>query len=509
MPLMNLKKIVDVWLNLDSFFQSVSHHGKITDEKEYQIKLDGFELLFFELLKPKIFEDFQEIDSLILCIENSDPIGKSIIENLLLKISKPSSFEYFINNLKSDKWIKILKDLHPEVLKNPFDSIKTKDGTTYPIWPISKYFLRLVDQHPKLIANLIKEVRPTDNFRIHIDFIDCSLKMPTEQASEIGKLAIGWIRECQYEQMPSKCIQLALKLSLGNKHRLALSLVEEVLQLKDLNNSTNTNREAVTKIDQFDLQNILKNELPSLVSAIGENVIFSLIKILNKVLLIEDDARIPAEDLSYIWRPQIKDNSNLVNQYSCKNLLINSIIDCSLKFINAQPAKALQIIDKFFESPIGVFYRIGICLANCDETPLSKIKQILLDNIYYQQESTWAEFYSLLNKKFNNLSVDEQNNVFTIILNDYRNKNEEAWQYRALTAIKEYLPDNLKEKYLLLDEKYKKEIVGGIIVSSYSWIGPVSSISDEEFEQKNYKDLFEYLKLGHLQMIRSDHQEKV
>jgi predicted XRE-type DNA-binding protein len=494
LPLMNLKKVVDIWLNLDSFFQSVSHHGKITDEKEYQIKLDGFELLFFELLKPKIFEDFQEIDSLIFRIENSDPIDKALTENLLLKISKPSSFEYFINNLKSDRWVKILKDLHPEILKNPFDSITTKDGTTYPTWPISKYFLRIANQHPKLITILIKEIKPTDNFRVHIDFIDCALKMPIEQAVEIGKLAVGWIRECQYERLPKKCIQLALKLALGNKHGLSLSLVEEVLQLQDLNNTTNTNREAVTKIDQLDLQNILKNELPNLVNVIGENLIFLLIKILNGVLLFEDDVRMPAKDLSHIWRPQIKDNSHLVNQYSYKNLLINAILDCSLKFIKTHPTKALQIIDKFFEFPIGIFYRIGICIANSDEIPKPKVKQILFDKLYYQQESTWAEFYNLLSKKFKSLSNEEQNNIFTIIFQDSEAKDREVWQYRALTAIKDYLPDNLSKKYLLLEEKYKNIIVGGIIFSSYSWVGPTSSISDEEFEQKNYKELFEYLK---------------
>lgn len=485
----HLVKVADMWLDLNDFFQAVAHHGRIVDQREFDENLEKFEVLFFELLKPKTFEDHHEIDDIIFLIENTNiSISKKLSQKLILKLSKPSNFNYFFENLNSSKWIKILINLNSEILKKPFDPIITEEGTIYPTWPVSQYLLRIVEKEPVLIANLIKEVLPSKNFRIHIDFIDCALKMPEQQCIEIGKLALGWIRECQYEKIPKKCIVLAVKLASFGKHWLSQNLIEEVLQIEK-NNSCN---EAVSKVDLHKFQNILKNDLVNLLDIMGERVIFSLVKSLNKVLKIEDDIRPPDQDLSYIWRPQIKDNTHLVNQYSCKNLLINSLIDYSLKLIYKNPKKANELIDYFFNFNIGVYHRIGVCLSSLDGVEIGIVRNILLNKVYYKQESTWAEFHFLLNKCFIFLSPSEQKSIYDIILNECDSKNNAVWQYRALSAIKDHLPENLATIYLELDSIYNS-LTGNIIAPSYSWVGPTSPLTEDEFNHLEIKDLFIFL----------------
>lgn len=53
------------WMNINKFLEDVCHHRQDCAEEEFLEKIDLFEQFLLDLLIPKIFSDFDEIDQLI------------------------------------------------------------------------------------------------------------------------------------------------------------------------------------------------------------------------------------------------------------------------------------------------------------------------------------------------------------------------------------------------------------------------------------------------------------
>lgn len=62
-PLASLN--VDAWDQKRDFFQSVAHHRHKGDEREFRQWLDALEQFLLDRLKPRTFDDFAEIDTLL------------------------------------------------------------------------------------------------------------------------------------------------------------------------------------------------------------------------------------------------------------------------------------------------------------------------------------------------------------------------------------------------------------------------------------------------------------
>jgi hypothetical protein len=56
---------VQAWQLMKDYFQSVSHHRKTADEKDFLHWIDATEKFLLDRLRPRTFEDFSAIDSLL------------------------------------------------------------------------------------------------------------------------------------------------------------------------------------------------------------------------------------------------------------------------------------------------------------------------------------------------------------------------------------------------------------------------------------------------------------
>lgn len=56
---------VDRWLDVRGILLAITHHGKCPTQSEFQALLDSFDSLLLERLRPKVFEQQDELDQII------------------------------------------------------------------------------------------------------------------------------------------------------------------------------------------------------------------------------------------------------------------------------------------------------------------------------------------------------------------------------------------------------------------------------------------------------------
>ena len=96
----------------------------------------------------------------------------------------------------------------------------------FPAWPLSKYLAKITDQKPKEVIKLIKSIGETRNFRIHLDLIECALKISSSLAKEIIPLARKRITIPYPSLIPEKLAESYVKFSDENEQNFAWDLLE-------------------------------------------------------------------------------------------------------------------------------------------------------------------------------------------------------------------------------------------------------------------------------------------
>lgn len=103
------------------------------------------------------------------------------VEKAIALIVHPQQSSYFFNHLQNPKWISPLKKR--DVFKNPPQAIRdSSEGTvSFPAWVESSYLARMAQHEPKAVLEIAIHTE-TENPRIHRDFVEAALQMPSEEA---------------------------------------------------------------------------------------------------------------------------------------------------------------------------------------------------------------------------------------------------------------------------------------------------------------------------------------
>jgi hypothetical protein len=62
---------VQTWMEIRDYFIDVCHHRRSADRPEFDSWLEAFELFLLDRLRPRTFEDFDDIDAVITAAEGS------------------------------------------------------------------------------------------------------------------------------------------------------------------------------------------------------------------------------------------------------------------------------------------------------------------------------------------------------------------------------------------------------------------------------------------------------
>jgi len=462
------------------------------------------------------------------------------IDRALVLIRKgTTNYKYFFDQLTSPDWIQPLNS--KGLFRNPPEPISKDNYIQFPIWPESRYLLRIVELVPDVVLDIALKLPDTDNARVHEDFTEAACKMPPNLAAKWAEKERKWVerQDHLYLNLSHYLGDLVQHLAEGGENTTALKLAKALLflqpdpQYEDKVKEEEKHKESEfylpyypepqVKCGRWEYEQVLKKNVPTLVMAGGIPVFKWLCKLLSTAIRLsrrhDEDPEKPVRDYSYIWRPAIEEHEQ--NQkHDIKDALIDTIRDAAERFVEKDSNNVTSIVaaleDKSLPWPI--FDRIALHILRAHPSaPPELVKSHLLNRGAFENADLHHEYWLLARDKFDALTRNEQQTVIDWILSDeeeardsfierfIENKNQppteeetetytHAWLRKELALIKDYLPSELRQRYekavVKVGEAEHPEFIS---YSSGGWVGPTSPKSSEELGKWSVQDLLAYL----------------
>lgn len=306
-------------------------------------------------------------------------ITADLIQRIRKKIgSSPTAYAYFFDKLNDSRWLKPLRDAG--YFKSPTPLIREGGYIQMPLWPESQYLVRIADQAPDEILEIIKNnLKDTDNERVMDDVVQMLLKMDVSKAVNATEVVKGYLSNAHF-LIGRSVPDLIIRFAEDGCVQPALSLATTILEVtEDQNKEAELKKSYAmlkpqTKYRDYEYEQILKKITPSLAKHAPIETIKLYADLLQKTIDYEDTYfgdlnenqdnvglkfKDKKDDLSFIWRPRIENATKYDDdpQQSLTTALITGV-EVLLKNENIANDKKLEVLDKLNDNKYYIFKRI-------------------------------------------------------------------------------------------------------------------------------------------------------
>lgn len=456
--------------------------------------------------------------------------NKEAIKKALAAIKKRrANYEYFFDHLKSHDWIKPLSDAG--MFRDPQKPIQEGHYIRFPLWPESRYLLRMASQAPEIVLKVILQIPDTDNVRVHEDFIDAALAMPASLAAKLAPKAKQWIELPYQLLLPEKLIKLAVYLAKGDQVTVALDLAKALLApipdpraTNDISQEELAYRLSPEPQSRFSLgeyKAILKEEVLELLKIAKGEVFALLCDLLDRAIELsrhpaEEGEEISEDHYSYVWRPAIEDHRQN-SAHSLKDLLVTAVRNAAERIVQDEPSEIMRLVEKLESYGWIIFQRIALHLLRvCPGNATSLIIERITDRSRFDESSLWHEYILLARDRFPSLPQEVQSSILQWIKEgpdlEQLKIDMEQWHGRALTQeeiardadhwrlkkldpLRSVLPADWNQYHeALIAQLGKPKYPSEFISYSTSWTGPTSPKSIDDLKAMSIKDIVALLK---------------
>ncbi|TKJ22794.1 MAG: arginine--tRNA ligase [Promethearchaeota archaeon Loki_b31] len=504
------------WYNLHNYFVKLCHHRLKPSEEEFRDKLDLLENIILALF-GSFYDSIDELDNLLL-IQNPTNLD---VEKAISLIKKEAQYNYFFRNLKYPLWLDPLKE--KGFFNNPPEPIEENGSIIIPNWVESKYLITISEKRPLDVLNIIKALSSTNNFKVHIDFIDAALKMPVEFSKKLIIDIKAWLENPYkiFSILPRKLMKYIIKLASEGCISESFDLMDKVLYFKKDKPvidhlKVNLPPKVISNFDDY----IYKEICIELKNFFKINYSIRILEFFcNKLNLaisiyLEKNLDKYNDDLSIYWCKSIsRDDLNRV--YDIKNIIVNSVRDILIYIAKKKDIdtynSAIQIIKKFHYL---IFRRLELYIYNeFFEISRIYINGLILNEILFENSNKIVEYIELLQSKFFKLDLEVQNSFKSKIidgpnLENYKKSfneiykkepNQEElnayikeWKIEKFYPIVEYLSHELRVEYDLTKETLERYDPLQYIFPKIQF-GFKSPINIEDLRKKSNEDLISFL----------------
>ena len=229
-PLMDIAW--STWDEHRDYFVDVCHHQIDVQEPELRKKIGVLERVLLDMLAPRTFDDFAEIDVLLAEEADGVPSAETVERALGLIARRPASYVYFFSKLASPAWIEPLDE--KDFFSSPLGAVREAGGVSFPSWPQSEYLARMALEAPERVATVMSRVPETDNERVHVDLARAAAWLPPEVAARWASRAAEWVsgQEHLYLMLPEALGGLVVHLAKGGETKAAISLARALLAVR-------------------------------------------------------------------------------------------------------------------------------------------------------------------------------------------------------------------------------------------------------------------------------------
>jgi hypothetical protein len=494
----------------------------------------------------RFWDDIQSVFDVVLSkFEARYSASHSLIDELLAKTSPTKkdlqmlkghvpnnsvSFQYFFDQLDSVEWMQPLRNegffsSPPEPEQDYEDG-----GFRFVGWPQSTYLDKMAEVEPATVKEIIQELPPTENIRVHEELAEVTLKLPVHMVAELVPKLIEWAKYPVQWVLPDRMSDLVKRLARGGQDDDALTLARELFALSPHNVYGGTDRatlppsyDARARFRNYPYTEYLDKCSVVLVEAAGERALTLLCDLLEDALCISvgllegrSAGSHPYHDPLHVWRPAIE-NHGQNHPRGLEGYLISVVRDAAERLAESKLRSVPEIVRLLEERRWRTFDRLAIHLLwRFPDAAPELISERLTDRRRFDDPGLRHEYALLARSYFARLGAEDRAIILGWIeegpdLEDWKDGREEAtgqrptdedaaraakvWRRNRLALLGSVLPAEWNERYEeLVEELGPSDHPEFASYTSAMWVGPESPVTADDIRAMTVEEIVAYLK---------------
>ena len=372
------------------------------------------------LVSEPFLNAIQEIDR-ILSI--TDPEEK-IADELMRLIVEQEHRRYFFEKCHNPEWLLLLN--RRNAFSSPQEPVKRDGYIQFVGWPESKYLVRIASQKPQEVYDIIKSLN-SENQSVLDDFLEAALNSPTGIAARYVELIKSkkWLQGIYSLRLPDKAADLMERLASEGKVDSALILANEIFRLRiDEPIRTSDDPDDLLSVihpdakpyfDEWRFGEIIQKKTGTLAMLRPTGLFEVFASKLHDALVLEKRENAPDDfyEYSHIWRPNLSHSRSRTED--AKNILVDGIVSLINQYKDDETVLG-NFIEVLRRHPYALFRRLEMFIFNIkSDKLLSQAEAILRDERVILAYNLRREYFPLLGKLFNKISVEAQRDILATI----------------------------------------------------------------------------------------------
>lgn len=429
------------------------------------------------------------------------------LKKLALLISKPEHFEYFFKNLaRVDLFDWLNDELHVfDYIPEPKVTDDGKHIQFFPWWP-GKYLIKVANNIPEKVLAVLKNVK-TENYLALDDCARAILQMPQEFLNK------------NYRDVNILCDKWLDVKFVGFIHYQSADLLEKYISSGNIDGAVNffeilsktrktDRKENEFRFEHYHYEEIVKKQLPKIISVAPKSIIELIAKRLTDVLRINN-----ASDHSSIWRPAIEDDEQNLRHDDVADTFVSILRDAVAVFSKQSPKECLVLVKQWSTLECEIFQRIAIHTIRVCEELADLANAVIMDKSrLFRGKAGYHEFLLLLRDKYKTLTKRNKLEFLGWVIEGPQKDDIEHYeayknteQLRVLLNIqRDIKADSDVDKafipywQLFSDLKSKIPELEHPNFTSFhkSWVGPTSALSKDEIKNLSPEAFIDWINVN-------------
>jgi hypothetical protein len=506
------------WVDLQQYFHRVAHVGgpgaPHPDPEEFERYFARLERLLASQFRAEgYYESQADLEELIPKAEPTDDDADAVVALL-----RGELYRTFFERVESPAWLPLLKARG--YFNTPPRRIVDGQYIRFPGWPEARYLIKIAAEAPDEVAATIVEMDPTDNSRVHSDFLEAALAMPASAAARTAQIAGDGLDDSFLMLIADRAGALVAKLADAGEVEPAARLARQLLALRESPSegpaSFGTLFEVKARIDDWEYQQFLDRHFPHLVAAAPIEAIRILRDVLRAAILLERKR----------WQTERDDGMKMVRDRidhheqfpALENALITALRDAVVSVVEEQPDSAATVLELLLKHDDLLFRRLVLHLAVASDAAalVEQRRSLLLDDGLYASYAVEYEYEQLLALSFGALEAEDRRKIINRIeagpdeeyrqfvserIREEREPSDveleerwERWRLRRLAPIKDALEGEDAQRYAARVERFGEPAFPDDRERVSEFVGPTSELSVDELRAMDRGEILALLR---------------
>ncbi len=347
------------------------------------------------------------------------------------------AYDYFFGAMTDARWLRPLRK--KGFFEHPPGPETDEDGTVrVPPWPQAVLLARMADKDPQTVKQIILEIPPTENVRVHEAAAEAAQKMPPSLATELIPKILEGLDAPFYSRLARQLAGLVVHLANAGFSNEALGLARELFSLVPETITPETDLgagaiwpAAVEPRPRFrppdDYDSVVSKCFTPLVDTAGEQAFGMLCDLLEEALRIslapyqvDESSDIPYHDGLHESMPTIGGAPQEVDyeftREGPKLRLLVAVRDSTESIAKADSATVPGLVGTLEKRGVETFDRLALyLLSKFPDAPGAPalVAERLTGKLASVSDGLWGEYASLLQERFATLPESVQEAILS------------------------------------------------------------------------------------------------